>query len=277
MAVRLFEGAAQAEDYSKFRFAPPRQIQELLFSYLRSKGLPCAQAVDVGCGTGLSTRILAPHFLRVLGTDISAVQLEQAARDTSCANVSYRQSPAEELPVPDSSVDLVTAGSAVHWFDVPRFLREVDRILRPGGCLALYCYHYRVGLRYRDCCHLLDRILEEVDEALSPYESERTRLVRGLYSDVYDAIAYSDKERVTDIPVALNLPVSAVMGYLSTTSMFQSFLRADPQAAAALLADAEERVLRAMGVSSGDAEVEMLLSGVCVLACKPPEDKSASP
>ena len=49
-------------------------------------------------------------------------------------------SPAETLPVPSSSADLVTVSTAAHWFDLPRFLREVDRVLAPGGVLAMYGY-----------------------------------------------------------------------------------------------------------------------------------------
>lgn len=48
----------------------------------------------------------------------------------------YRQCPAEELPFPDSSVDLVTAMSAFHWFDQTRFLQEAHRILQLKGCLT---------------------------------------------------------------------------------------------------------------------------------------------
>ncbi|GAB4003157.1 hypothetical protein GCM10029992_43680 [Glycomyces albus] len=44
--------------------------------------------------------------------------------------------PAEELPLPDSSVDVVTAGQAYHWFDRDRALPEFRRVLRPGGVFA---------------------------------------------------------------------------------------------------------------------------------------------
>lgn len=44
----------------------------------------------------------------------------------------HRVSGAESLPFPDSSLQLVTAGQACHWFDMPKFLKEADRVLVPG-------------------------------------------------------------------------------------------------------------------------------------------------
>lgn len=47
-------------------------------------------AVDVGCGSGQGTLLLAPHFTRVVGTDISPAQLEMARKHVNIPNVSYR-------------------------------------------------------------------------------------------------------------------------------------------------------------------------------------------
>src|SRR6185437_8812351 len=45
---------------------------------------------------------------------------------------------AEDLPLPDASVDLVTVGQAMHWFNLDRAIPEMARVLRPGGRLALF-------------------------------------------------------------------------------------------------------------------------------------------
>ena len=52
-----------------------------------------------------------------------------------------RSGPSEILEFESESVDLVTTCQAIHWFDIPRFYKEVDRILRPQGVLAIYGYH----------------------------------------------------------------------------------------------------------------------------------------
>ena len=69
-------------------------------------------------------------------------------------------SPGETLPVSDSSVDLVTALSAVHWFDVDMFLSEVDRVLRPGGCIFLAAYPL-IRIKTEDAL-----VNEQIDKAM---------------------------------------------------------------------------------------------------------------
>lgn len=49
-------------------------------------------------------------------------------------------SPAENIPVEDRSVQLINACSAAHWFDLPAFLKEADRVLSPNGVVALSCH-----------------------------------------------------------------------------------------------------------------------------------------
>ncbi|XP_064817737.1 uncharacterized protein LOC135534844 [Oncorhynchus masou masou] len=163
MAHRLFEGKEHATSYWKYRVSPSAQLIEEVMSFLKKKrGVqPCDLAVDVGCGSGQGTVLLAPHFSSVVGTDISPAQLEVAQEHTTAPNISYRQCQAEELPFADSSVDLVTAMSAFHWFDRPRFLQEAHRILKAKGCLALLNYTMDMELDYGDCSHTLNTVCKE--------------------------------------------------------------------------------------------------------------------
>lgn len=97
-------------------------------------------AVDVGCGTGQATVALAEHLLNsnVIGVDPSRAQIENAAHHP---RVTYTVGHETALPVTEpSSVTLVTAAQAAHWFDIPKFYDEVDRVLMPGGALALWLY-----------------------------------------------------------------------------------------------------------------------------------------
>lgn len=100
----------------------------------------CAQhevAWDVGCGSGQLSVALASRFTAVIATDPSQAQLDHAEPDP---RVSYRQAPAEASGLADASVDLVVAAQAAHWFDWPRYVAEVARVLRPGGLAALVSY-----------------------------------------------------------------------------------------------------------------------------------------
>lgn len=96
---------------------------------------PLPLALDVGCGTGLSTIALTAVAERVVGVDSSAAMLARAAA-SPC--VEYRQAPAEALPLADGACALVTAASAFHLFDREAFLREAKRVLIPGGWFVLY-------------------------------------------------------------------------------------------------------------------------------------------
>lgn len=92
---------------------------------------------DVGTGSGQAALQLAEHFDRVVATDASARQLEHAVPH---ARVTYRAAPAERAPLDDGSVDLVTVAQALHWFDLPAFYREVQRVARPGAAIAAWTY-----------------------------------------------------------------------------------------------------------------------------------------
>ena len=87
-------------------------------------------AVDVGCGTGMSTRNLFGKFDRVVGVDLSEAMIEEARncfKDHS--EVEFSVARAEEIPVEDNSAQVVLVGRAIHYFDQKTFFKEVDRIL----------------------------------------------------------------------------------------------------------------------------------------------------
>ena len=92
------------------------------------------RVADVGAGTGKLTATLIS-----LGAEVTAVepdpQMLAELRQTMPAVRSVPGS-AEEIPLPDASLDAVLAGQAMHWFDVDRALPEIARVLRPGGVLA---------------------------------------------------------------------------------------------------------------------------------------------
>jgi SAM-dependent methyltransferase len=92
-------------------------------------------ALDVACGTGLSTRGLAELGIAAVGVDVAPAMVARARADTG---LPYAVAAAEALPLGAGAVDLVTVGSGVHWFDQERFAAEAARVLRPGGALLLY-------------------------------------------------------------------------------------------------------------------------------------------
>lgn len=95
------------------------------------------RVLDVGCGTGiLAARIreeLRPAL--VVGCDASEGMLEKARARTR--EVRWVQGAAERLPLEDGAVDAAVTTEAFHFFDQPRALRELRRVLEPGGCLVV--------------------------------------------------------------------------------------------------------------------------------------------
>ncbi|HEX7744085.1 MAG TPA: class I SAM-dependent methyltransferase [Micromonosporaceae bacterium] len=96
---------------------------------------PPARVVDVGAGTGILTRIL----LR-LGFEAAPVEPDPAMRaqlEVATPGSTVLAGRAEDLPLPDGSVDGVVAGQAYHWFDPDRAHAEVARVLRGGGTFGV--------------------------------------------------------------------------------------------------------------------------------------------
>jgi SAM-dependent methyltransferase len=92
------------------------------------------RVADIGAGTGKLTATLVG-----LGADVTAVEPDpQMLAELRRALPEVRSVPgsAEEIPLPDASVDAVLAGQAMHWFDMDRAMPEIARVLTPGGILA---------------------------------------------------------------------------------------------------------------------------------------------
>jgi ubiquinone/menaquinone biosynthesis C-methylase UbiE len=90
--------------------------------------------VDIGCGPGVAARHAARHRAAVTGVDPAPVMLRVARALTRRVSVRYVEGAAESLPLPDGCATVVWSIATVHhWRDIDAGLREVRRILRPGG------------------------------------------------------------------------------------------------------------------------------------------------
>lgn len=131
------------------------------------------RALDVATGTGNTAFALAEAGAVVTGVDISAGMLAQARERSSREGlkVDFAEGEAENLPFEDGSFELVTARHAPHHFhDVPRFLREVHRVLVPGGRFVMSdgtsptaeaSAWFDRWQRLRDPSHFYSRTVEE--------------------------------------------------------------------------------------------------------------------
>lgn len=122
-----------AREYASFRPGYPPE----LFAWLAENAPAHDAAWDCGCGSGQASIALAGHFAQVHATDVSP---EQIAAAKPHARVNYRVAPAEQSGLEAASVDLVTVAQALHWFDVPAFYAEAQRVAKPRALLAVWTY-----------------------------------------------------------------------------------------------------------------------------------------
>lgn len=129
--ARSFDRAAL--EYERGR--PGWPVEAVDFSARELELGGSAVALDLGAGTGKLTRVLVGRFERVV-----AVEPLDGLRELLAAVVPGAEAlagSAEDIPLPDASVDTVFAGDAFHWFDGQRALREIARVLRPRAGLVL--------------------------------------------------------------------------------------------------------------------------------------------
>ena len=127
---------------------------------------PGRTVLDLAAGTGKLTRLLVPS-----GANVIALEPVRAMRDElerRVRGVGVLGGTAEQIPLTDDYVDAVTVGQAFHWFDEQAALREIHRVLKPGGGLALVW-------NVRDERNELHRALSEIIDPLEGSTPRRTQ------------------------------------------------------------------------------------------------------
>ncbi|MDB5281411.1 MAG: hypothetical protein JWO06_486 [Bacteroidota bacterium] len=132
--MNYFDPKIVAERYARGRPDFHSNTIKHVEAFIKPRG-KLNKALDVACGTGLSTKALLSIATNVYGTDISEQILGYAAPSKE---INYSIAPAEEQPFADGEFDLITVSSGVHWFDIDRFLAEANRLLKSKGWLVLY-------------------------------------------------------------------------------------------------------------------------------------------
>jgi ubiquinone/menaquinone biosynthesis C-methylase UbiE len=136
--LNYFNPKTAAERYSKGRPDFHSNTIKHIKDYLQlDKKLN--NALDIACGTGLSTKALLVIATNVYGTDMSQEMLNFALQKDK---INYSVASAEQQPFVDGNFDLITVSSGVHWFDIDKFLIEANRLLKSRSWLVLYENHF---------------------------------------------------------------------------------------------------------------------------------------
>lgn len=121
-----------ADLYDAVRPTPPAELAELLARYC---GRAAPEVVDLGSGTGLSTRWAGGWAASVIGVEPSD-DMRRLAEAQGPGNGRFVAGYAQRTGLPDGTADVVLAVQAFHWMDPGPTLAEVARLLRPGGVFA---------------------------------------------------------------------------------------------------------------------------------------------
>lgn len=202
--------SAGSADYARFRPSYPPQ----LFAWLASLCPQRQLAVDVATGNGQAAICLADYFDQVVATDASQAQLDNAL---PAVNIDYRCEAAEDCSLPNHSADLLVVAQALHWFDLPRFYREAQRLLKPDGVIAVWCYGQLQGDTAIN--GILARYYHDIVGPFWP--PERAWLEQGYQQLDWPFAPISDSR---EFSLSVDWSLSQLLGYLGTWSATRAYL-----------------------------------------------------
>lgn len=201
--------SGHAAQYAEFR---PR-YPEALFAYLAAAAPRRDTAWDCATGNGQAATALTTHFRRVIATDASAEQIESAKPHE---RIEYRIATAEASGLESESVDLITVAQALHWFDLPAFFGEAQRILKGAGVVSAWTYN-------------LLTVSPEVDAVIEHFYRVTTGPFwppeRDIIEDGYKRVEFPFEELAApSFEMEALWTLDQLLGYLRTWSATQKFM-----------------------------------------------------
>lgn len=193
----------QSAAYARHRPRYPAELFRFLASCTRGHAL----AWDCATGNGQAAVALSEYFDKVVATDASVGQIGAAIEHPE---VDYRVATAEDSRLDHATVDLVTVGQALHWFNTTRFFAEAKRVLVPGGLLAAWCY---------ELCHVNDHcdaiVAELYTGIVGAFWPPERRLIEARYASIEMPGSRVD---APEFNMSAVWSVGDMLGYLRTWS-----------------------------------------------------------
>ena len=199
----------QAAAYNRYRPTYPKALYEYIIQYCPKR----EKAWDCGTGNGQVAVVLAEFFEKVIATDISREQVSLAPQGD---NITYKVVPAENSGIDTGAVDLVTVAQAIHWFNHEAFTREVKRVLKPGGIIAIWGY----GLP-KVKPTIQKPFLHFYENTVGPYWHPARAYIDNEYRDIpfdFDEIPVN-----RDFEIRLRWTLDHFRGYLASWSSVQAY------------------------------------------------------
>ncbi|KAK3769359.1 hypothetical protein RRG08_062108, partial [Elysia crispata] len=240
---KMFLGMDHSKVYAEHR---PRYTDELfktIADYCKETNPDLNLAVDVGCGPGMSTIGLAKYFQKVIGIDVSETQIACAPKDIP--NCEFKVGYSDKLPfIEAGTVDLFCCGSSFHWLPQKETLAEADRVVKPGGTIAIFGYDF-------PCCDIpeVEACLKSIWTRMFSFAPKETapalERFRGL------ELPYPGLIRNDEMKLQMNYTVEQNIEFLRSTRSARAYMEANPTQD--FLGDVAEELRQALHTSgAGD-------------------------
>lgn len=189
-----------SSEYSAARRGYPIEVYEYLLKSIDSSN---PRVLDVGCGTGISTRELRQNGFQVIGVDKDTGMIDAAQAQSP--DIEYVVAPADNLPFASDSFDLVTAFTAFHWFNDESSLTEIRRVLKNGG-------HFFAALKGNRKSEESGPFRTGYGAIMKKYAGEKydgtqehfsTEIVESLFSDIRKESFYVDEKYTVEDALTL--------------------------------------------------------------------------
>lgn len=202
--------SVQSEQYSRYRPTYPAE----LFKFLSSICASHQTALDTATGNGQAAIGLAPLFSKIIAIDASVNQLKYAFKNEK---IEYRNAAAEDTGLDDKSIDLVTMASAFHWIDKDRFFAEANRIIKPGGILAVWRYDRAI-------------ITKEIDDVVYDFSDKILSITfpadtRKLWKDKNTISLPFEPVKCPEFTIELDWTLDHFMNYAYTWGATQNYVK----------------------------------------------------
>lgn len=235
-------GADASENYERF-FVPAigRPVAEILLSVAALR--PGERVLDVGCGTGVVTRLAADRVGgdgEVTGLDVNPGMLEVARSAAPELGIEWCQASAETMPLPDETFDVVLCQMSLQFVpDRPAALREMRRVLAPGGRLILNVPGPAAPM-FEFLAEAMGRHVapEAVGFVLAVFALHDETEIEGLLRDA----GFRDVEvSAKMVDLSLPAPKDFLWQYVASTPLAAVVVEADEEARAALEREVVDR------------------------------------
>jgi len=199
----------RSNDYKKYRPVYPKG----LFDFLADTAPANDLAWDCGCGTGQATAALSDYFDKVIGTDVSKGQIKNAIKKP---NIIYKVTSEKNSELKNKSVDLVTCAQSLHWLTLNKFYKEVKRVLKPDGIIAVWTYNlFRIN---KEIDGLIDKFYFDI---IYSYWPEQRKHVETGYKELEFPFT---KMSTPQFSMEAEWSLDQLIGYLNTWTGVQNYI-----------------------------------------------------